>query len=632
MPFATLLPILLLALAVYLPGLAGPFFFDDYGTLPRLADFGGVDDASTALLFFAGDYTSQGGRPLALASFLLNAQAWPADPWAFKATNLALHLATGALLFVFCRQLLRGLPGAASRAGLAAALTAAFWLLNPLNVSTVLYVVQRMAQLAALAMLGGLVAYLHGRRLLATRPRRGRAWMTAAVLLFTPLAMLGKENGALLPVLILALECTVLRAGPDVPAAPGRDWRLALLWLPALLLLAALAHFAQFYGGRDFSLGERLLTEARVLFDYLWHWFNPFAMPRGVLADGYQVSRGLLSPPATLPAVAGILALGAWALWARQRHPLAALAILFYLAGHLMESTVLPLEIYFEHRNYLPAMLLALPPAAWLAQAPGRHRRLLLALVAAVLLALSFQTFRLARVWGDELALARWSLAANPASTRAYDNLAGVLTRQGRPDLAVALLEAGMRRHPGDSHFHLHRLVLRCGRAPLGAADWQALEAQFRRQPLNIRDMPLLAGLVAAAPAAGCGGDETARLLAIVDLHLDHPGRRGDTRLGAILQHLAGELHVKRGEVGEALAAFDASQRLRPDIGIGLQQVALLASHGHYRAGLERLARVERLPPLPGWKARLKHAYYLGEVDRLRRHLQDDLAAQEGRP
>lgn len=614
--------LLLASAAIYWPGLGGPFMLDDLGSLRVLAETGGVHDLRGLLRFLAADISSPVGRPLANLSFLLNYQDWPASPWPFKLTNLGLHLAVGGLLFLLARALLAGaIP--ARQADWAALLVAAVWLLNPLNVSTTLYVVQRMAQLAALFVLAGLLAYVHGRRRLAARPRQGYAWMTAGVTLLAALAVLGKENGALLPLLAMVLEYTVLRHHLRL-AAPDRRWTLVFLWLPSAILLAALFHASgpAAYAPRDFTLAERLLTECRVLFDYAWRWFNPLQPPRGVLADGYAVSRGLLAPWTTLPALAGLLAALAWALRQRRRHPLAALAVLFFLAGHAMESTVVPLEIYFEHRNYLPAMFLALPAACWLAARGGRLAPLLAVLF---LGALALQSARVAVAWGDELDLALWSAGVNPDSGRAQDFLATVLTERGRPDLALVVLERAVRRQPANSHHHLHRLAVQCRLRAIGPADWQRLRAQVVAHPPDRKSLPLLSALADGLPSAHCRGIDAGRLLEIQDVLVDHPAIRARPETRRQYLHLQGVLRIKAGQPDRALQAFAEAADIQADIGMGLLQVARLGSSGYYREGLQWLDVVARMPRPAGWRDRLRAWDYDLEIGHLRGQLQKDL-------
>ena len=119
-------------------------------------------------------------------------------------------------------------------------------------------------------------------------------------------------------------------------------------------------------GSRPWTLGERLLTEAHVLATYLDLLWLPQPFTTGLFNDAFPISHGLLSPTATLLGLILICALIASAWRLRRSHPAFACAILFFFAGHLMESSVIPLELYYEHRNYLPALLLFWPLALWI--------------------------------------------------------------------------------------------------------------------------------------------------------------------------------------------------------------------------------------------------------------------------
>ncbi|MGR8918212.1 MAG: hypothetical protein ACU85V_01235, partial [Gammaproteobacteria bacterium] len=215
------LALALLATAlIYLPGLAGGLLFDDLLNLAPVAALGADPTVSAVWEVVTGNRSGPTGRPLAMASFVADALAFGFDPGVLKRTNLALHLVNGLLVYVlaglvFARQLDRGLACAL------AALAAALWLLSPVHVSTVLYAVQRMAMLSAFFVLAGCVLYVTGRRALdAGRPRAGWAAMAAAVLGCWPLAIFSKENGAVLPLLLLVLEGFAL--WPQSPPAARR--------------------------------------------------------------------------------------------------------------------------------------------------------------------------------------------------------------------------------------------------------------------------------------------------------------------------------------------------------------------------------------------------------------------------
>lgn len=615
-----------ISILCYSPGLHGPFIFDDYATLPGLTAFARIKDAGTLAQAVANGIAGPLGRPLSLISFILNSPTWPAAPWSFKATNVALHCAVGLTLFLLLLRLPRP-PGEKTATG-TALFVASLWLLQPYNVSTVLYVVQRMAMLSALFSAIGLLGYVHGRQVYAKNAKAGLAWMGSSLFSATLLAVLCKENGALLPLLALVLEYTLLRHAAKLPPLP---WRVALplLWLPSLALVPILLQYATptAYAMRTFSLEQRLMTESRVLWDYLYHWFNPYAVTRGVLAEDYPISTGLLRPWTTLPSLLAIAGAFAWSIWQRARHPYGAFAILFFLAGHTMESTILPLEIYFEHRNYLPSLFLALPVANWAAQAHGHHQRLVPILGMMVLLAAAAQTHRLAKVWSSEVSLAVWSVEHHPDSGRARDFLASSLANAGRSDLAVGAMQAAIRDQPENSHFYLHYLAEKCRAGGISPEDISSSLAQFSRQPLSIKSFPLLGAMVAAVPDPQCRGLEVGVMLNIVDVLSAHAEVRADSERMRQLQHFRGELQIKAGAPQAALQSFAGALALRPDIGTGMQQVSLLASRGYYAEALQWLARVERLPR-PSGKERLRQPDYDLEIARVRGLLESDLASQ----
>lgn len=428
--------LLLGVVLLYLPGLDGPLLLDDHAALDELvaAITGGY--FSPAHLW---SHSGPLGRPLAMASFALDA-AWHGQAWSgWKATNLVLHLACGITLFGLARVLARSVAHPA--ADELAFVLAALWLVHPLHVSTVLYTVQRMTQLAGLVSLLALYAYARGRVALAAG-QRGRAAILAALFGGTVLAALAKETGLLVPWLILALEFTVFGA-----LARPRWLRLCLLATTVLPLLVGIAYLltrptgfvARAYAARAFGPGERLLTEARVLFDYLRWIVLPRADALGFHYDDYRVSRGLLGDGAAQAAVLGGSALVAMLAWARRRAPLVAAGGGLFLCGLALESSVLPLDLVFEHRTYLPAAGVLLAIASAICAVRRRRVRYLLASAAVGVLA-SACLLRVL-VWGDAAQLHHANLAARPDSVRARVSLVEWYLGEGHWAQALALLE-----------------------------------------------------------------------------------------------------------------------------------------------------------------------------------------------
>ncbi|OGS99128.1 MAG: hypothetical protein A3F73_03650 [Gallionellales bacterium RIFCSPLOWO2_12_FULL_59_22] len=365
---ASWIAVLALALIVITPGLKGGFFFDD---APNIVENSAVHigtlsfDALRASL--AGPSAGPLGRPVSVLSFALTHYFFGLDPFAFKAINLAIHLLNGLLAAWFAALLLRALPenrlSAASQSWLALWI-AAIWLVHPINFMPVMLAVQRMTLLSGMFMLLALICHL---KAVALAERRWQfwAWLGAGWLLFWPLSVLSKETGLLFPLYILAVTF-LMRTARNSPVRgefPRKEsWTIpAAIVALAIIALAMLSYLGwnwleTAYAMRPFTLAERLLTEARVLWFYAAQIVAPSYAGFGLYLDDFALSAGLLEPPATLVALTGWAAVvaGIWLL--RRRQPLLCFALTWFLAGHALESTFLPLEIAHEYRNYLPSL------------------------------------------------------------------------------------------------------------------------------------------------------------------------------------------------------------------------------------------------------------------------------------
>ncbi|MEM1114306.1 MAG: hypothetical protein AAGI11_20500 [Pseudomonadota bacterium] len=439
------LPLIVIALALLAYGLSleGSLVFDTKVSLTHneLVQIDGraAEEWRAAMHSFRGSAT---GRPIAMLTFAMN-HALSGDFVVshLRATNLAIHLLNAALVFIFLKTLLVGAPAlrwSEARAGRVALLAASIWLLHPLHVSTVFYVVQRMAQLSALFVLLGLWLYCHCRNRFSERGASAGEVLAATGWLGLILiaGVFSKENAALLVWLIPAVEVCVYRG-----RWAGRD-NAFLKWLavgalvaPILVvaLLVSLDEFA-WLGGyihRDFTLLERGLTQVRVLWHYVGWLVLPSLQQLSLHHDDIQLSTSLLQPVTTLTALLGwLLAAGvAWVM--RGRQPLLPLVLLFFLVGHAMESSILPLEMTWEHRNYLPSVALCLVFAAaldWLGTRLARGSYLVV--LGVVLLVFSVTLSLRADRWSDELLLARVNLENRPDSLRSNYHYANLLYRR----------------------------------------------------------------------------------------------------------------------------------------------------------------------------------------------------------
>jgi protein O-mannosyl-transferase len=606
--------VLALTWLVYRPGLSGPFLFDDYANLPALGASGPVDDWPTFERYVTSGIADPTGRPVALTSFLIDANNWPAAPYAFKRTNLILHLLNGVLLYLLLGRLgvALGRQGIdAGRAKQVALLATALWLLHPLFVSTTLYIVQREAMLPVTFVTLGLLGWINGRTRIARGSYvAGSAIAATSIIGGTALAVLSKANGILLPGFVLVIEYGLLARTEHIENANAARTYGALLrlikiacgLLAASLLYIGVRGILQGIGDqRPWTLGQRLLTEPRVLWEYLRLLWLPHPYTAGVFNDQVAVSTSLTHPWTTLPALTGVLALISAAVVFRKRVPVAATAVLFFFVGHAMESTTIPLELYFEHRNYLPSLLLFWPLSAWLLRQsasldhPPTLSVLRRAICAVAVVGLAAMTYSNATIWGNGQEQAALWAALNPLSPRAQVNAAQSEIARGNPTAAIARLTPLLRQHPEEVQLALNVLAARCADHSLSTADID----RARNAMSDARDPGTLlvtwfSRALSDARAEVCPGLDLPALSTLANAGASNPrfpnGRRQD------LSHIQGLISLEQRDPQKALAEFQRALALDPNPGIALEQAAILGSAGYPAEGLQHLATFDGLP------------------------------------
>lgn len=361
--------LLLLTTALYWQGLYGGFIFDDGNSITQNKNIQ-IDKLTLDNLLSAAFSRETGVllRPISMASFAFNHALTGLEPFYFKLTNLIIHLGTGLLLLIFLQPLFRYFSADKDSSHkklsqqqwewLALTIVAA-WLLHPLNLSCVLYAVQRMTSLSAFFVMLGMACYANGRIRMIEGLTGGRLLIVSGLIIPGLLAIFSKENGALLPVFMFVTELTLFQ----FHCKKTHDKRFLIiffslfLFVPALIVICyTLFHPEWILNGyllRDFTLTDRILSEARILFMYLSQTLFPVPEKMGLFHDSFQLSRGLLDPPSTLFAVVGIPLLILIGFTQIRKQPVIAFGIFWFFAAHLMESTVIALEPVFEHRNYL---------------------------------------------------------------------------------------------------------------------------------------------------------------------------------------------------------------------------------------------------------------------------------------
>jgi tetratricopeptide (TPR) repeat protein len=240
------------------------------------------------------------------------------------------------------------------------------------------------------------------------------------------------------------------------------------------------------YDQRFFTMGERLLTQPRVIWFYLSILLYPMPARLNITHD-FTISTGLFQPCTTLPAIVGLSMLLTVGLLLVKRQPMTSFAILFFLLNHVVESSIIPLEMVYEHRNYLPSMFLFVPVAMGLRKLLDhfRNRRqslyyLLVVSGIGVIMAWGIGTYLRNAVWQTEETLWRDAAVKSPHARRPLHNLAwGYYERTGQMDAAYALyaqaatLRIHSRAGQALSFNNMANIHYRRGEFKKAAALWQ---------------------------------------------------------------------------------------------------------------------------------------------------------------
>ena len=634
------------AAACYWPGLPGPFLFDDTTNILKNAPLR-LDSLSPQALLRAGWSLESGPlkRPLAYLSFALNYYfAGGYDAFAFKATNLLIHLLNTLLVAALAWRLGVGaLAGQPDRRRGLALLAAAIFALHPLALSPVLYVVQRMASLSTLFVLASLLCLLRARGACtrgatkepgfrfassglhgaagvgrmgygltrSTHPVAGRlaplGWLLAGGLLAL-CGLFTKENAALLPLLYLLADRVCFADASywrwlGRPGCGGRMTR-GTLWLLAAAAAGLLAWYVvPGYAARPFTLTERVLTEGRVL----WFYLGLFALPRidafGLYHDDIAISTGLLTPWTTLPALLGLAALTWLGFRLLRRAPLVGFGLLWFLTGHLMESTLIPLEIAHEHRNYLPLVGLACASAWLLVDFYRRAPRPALTASGVVLAVLAATTALRAVEWRDADTFYRYQVEHHPNSAHSRNDYASELVKQRHYSEALEQLRTAQRIAPWEAGYYFNYLLTaRSVDVAVPTEVTAELDALLRSRQLSAFGLRTLQtqGDCLRKVCSFMAPDMAGWLSTYISAPVDHQDR-------SQLEYLLGLAYTQQAQVGPALNAFERAYSLdRNYLHPLFEQANLFMALGQWdnaAFNLERLREANQTAPVRQDKA-----------------------------
>lgn len=545
--------------AIYWAGLYGPFMLDDLQTID-IAKVSTLSFDEIIPVMFANE-AGPLNRPISILSFILSHWFLGDSPFAYKIFNLCLHLGCAILCFVVMRRLFTiFVEDDDKKAHVFALIVSLAWALHPLMVSTTLYAVQRMAMLSTFFMMLSMFFYLKLRfDSLETPPKIGYGFL---ILLTWTLAIFSKENGVLLPFFILSIEIVALTR-----ERKSLKWLMNAIVFSALIILGGffyyIAHWQSFeasFAAKGFTLSEYLYVQLKALVFYLKLIVLPNINAMGLYHDDFNFT---FSSPLWLNAsiLLGLLIIAFRSL---KSFPLVALGIFWFFAGHALESSILPLEPVFEHRNYLASIgiLFAIGSFIMALKESEHFQRLGVVLPCVWVIILSTFTFIRVEGWSSTEQFLAISNQNHPKSARAQIETANFLFNIQEYKLALQVLDKADALSPHNSGPKLHQVLAYCFSDSMPKQLFDEANNSLQTKTITPYTILVFDALVKNHFNQTCSGVTLEQSQHLINTALTNTFVQAKPRYLAVLFHLQAGLFVKAQQMEKAIAALDKSYNL----------------------------------------------------------------------
>ncbi len=466
--------IVILISICYANTLVQEWHFDDY---PNIVDDQNIhwEDISldTVIKTITNDAygSARFTRPLPRISFGLNYYLSGLHTFSYHLTNILIHIITASfayLVFIHFLEVLAVKGKSNWNKEILwqdiALLGAVLWAIHPLQTQAVTFIVQRMATMAAMFYIMSMFCYMKARA--GNRKKSQIVFFYLVSFVLWICAIASKENAVLLPMSLVLYE--VIFFGINRKKIVSVALMIGVLIIVSFIFLSITRERTATspinivsllaeriltpYDARPFTLTERLLTESRILLYYLFLVICPVSDYFSMESD-IQISTNVFNPPTTLLSILIIVTMVVFSTVFCKKYRLLSFAILFFFVNHLVESSVIGLELYFEHRNYLPSMFIYLYISyfmMWGIHYYAVHRRrlmksLVIFFVTMILISEGNATFLRNDNWRSEESLCLDNIEKAPNNIRPRISLASYYIRKNRLDEAQDLLEESER-------------------------------------------------------------------------------------------------------------------------------------------------------------------------------------------
>lgn len=435
--FLILFSILVFIFFIYSSGLAGDYLFDDIANIidNQKLRITSLDYQSLIAALWSGD-AGPLGRPISMLSFALNYYFSDFDPYYFKITNLIIHLINGILICFISLKIFSWLffdKIQSKKVQYLSLIVCFIWLIHPINLTSVLYIVQRMTSLSTLFGLLSLLFYCSWRTSSVTLLNSLCAWLF--IILSLVLSVLSKESGLLFVGLLYWIELCIFRVEniQRQPIMLGKVKLSYILWSGIAFTFISLIYVSipyvmnLSYGNRDFNTIERLFSESRVIFYYLKMIFFPLLSDLSLYHDDFEISKSLTQPITTLYSILSIFGISLISLFLFKKFPLILFAWGWFIISHLMESTFISLELIHEHRNYFATIGFIIVGVYYLPTIKNEKiKPLIYTVFIFYCVNLAFTTWQRAEIWSNLVDHAAFEVEMHPKSDRANYQMARI--------------------------------------------------------------------------------------------------------------------------------------------------------------------------------------------------------------